>query len=333
MPIVNGRNIPDSITSVKRNTSTLTVKVLTNPRVPTLDDPSTYTLVDRNITVGQSVKTRRMIQKTNPKIFFEFDFPPVQVGYDGMGVDVVEIQRPILRPLVEVKASKNYKAVFEFLVADRFDGLSNDVEEKLGVLEKMANYGEPVYFENFDGILTSGFWYIAEFSVKVSRVNVDGKIVSAQCSIGVIEYANTEKRFASLPKISYKAPRRGRGTGGSSTTGGTGDTDPDDDLNNGANQGGAAVTIPVTVVAPPTIPVYRYRRSSPPPAAEGVKPTGFWNTDKIDNKIVGYWFDSPAPVPICVSQTTRTVINVNIGSPVHKTKIRDILNSFAPQNR
>jgi hypothetical protein len=256
MPIVNGRNLPDSISAVARRvTDTTSVTLVINPRVPTQDNPSRFEFANRTVITGNYVQTRRMVLKSNPQVFFEFDYPPVQVGYDGMGVELVEIPRPILAPIVEVKGSKNYKAVLEFLVAEHFDGLIIDVEKKLQTLEWMANFGEPVYFENFDNFLVSGFWYIGEFSIKVTRVNVDGKIVAAQCSIGLIEHRPVEKRFSSLPKIKYKTRKDGRGGGGPTTTPGT-DANENSDLATAAGK------------------TYEFRRTTAPPLNEMMK----WTT-------------------------------------------------------
>jgi hypothetical protein len=250
MPIVNGRNLPDSISAVSRRaTDAASVTLIINPRVPTQDNPSRFEFANRTVIIGNYVQTRRMVLKSNPQVFFEFDYPPVQVGYDGMGVELVEIPRPILAPIVEVKGSKNYKAVFEFLVAQHFDGLVVDIEKKLKTLEWMANKAEPVYFENFDNFLIAGFWYIGEFSIKVTRVNTDGKIVAAQCNIGLIEHRPVEKRFASLPRIKYTTRRSGRGGGGPTTAPGT-DANPDTD---------AARAVART---------YEFRRTTPPPFNE-----------------------------------------------------------------
>ena len=254
MPIVNGRNLPDSIGAINRRTSdTTSVTLVINPRVPTQDNPSRFEFANRTVITGNYVQTRRMVLKSNPQVFFEFDYPPVQVAYDGMGVELVEIPRPILAPIVEVKGSKNYKAVFEFLVAEHFDGLIIDVERKLKTLEWMANFGEPVYFENFDNFLVSGFWHIGEFSIKVTRVNVDGKIVAAQCSIGLIEHRPVEKRFSSLPRIKYRTRRDGRGGGGPPPPGTGADASENQDLASAAGR------------------TYEFRRTTPPPLNEMMK--------------------------------------------------------------
>ena len=269
MPLVNGRNLPDSISAVARRASDASsVTLIINPRVPTQDNPSRFEFSNRTVITGNYVQTRRMILKSNPKVFFEFDYPPVQVAYDGMGVEMVEIPRPILAPIVEVKGSKNYKAVFEFLVAEHFDGLVVDVERKLQTLEWMANFGEPIYFENFDNFLVAGFWYIGEFTIKVTRVNVDGKIVAAQCSIGLIEHRPVEKRFASLPRIRYTTRRDGRGGGGPTTTATGTDADPNTDAANAVAR------------------TFEFRRNTPPPLNEMM----FWTqTSDANSRGRQYW--------------------------------------------
>lgn len=200
MPEVLGRSIPTSVNAVTRSQNQTRIRLLINS--PT-SDPDLYTYGIKEITVGQNMRTRRMVQKGNPDIYYEFTFPPTQIAYEGMGVEITEIPRPLQRPLIDIKASKNYKAVFEFLVASQYDGLSTSVEEELRFLELMSNMAEPVYFENFDVFLTNGFWYIAEFAVKTSRVNTDGEIVAAQCSISLLEYQDTNTKFVKFPKLRY----------------------------------------------------------------------------------------------------------------------------------
>jgi hypothetical protein len=221
MALVNGRYTPESITSITRKTTPSTSRIIIRPRVPTLANPVPYDYVTANISIGQTAATRKMIQKVNAANFYEFTFPPTQIAYEGMGLDIQEIPRPLLAPLIDIRGSKNYKAVFEFLVAEQFDGLSKTVEQQLVTLEWFANTGEPVYFENFDTFLTNGFWYIVEFAVKTSRVNTNGEIVAAQCSIGLLEYQPTETKFAKFPKLNYaNLSSRNRGGGSGTGTGG-----------------------------------------------------------------------------------------------------------------
>jgi hypothetical protein len=169
-----------------------------------------------------------MLQKSAPENFYEFSFPPSQIVYEGAGVDISEIPIPLSKPLVDIRASRNNKAVFEFLVAEPLDGLSKSVEQQLVTLEWMANMGEPVYFENFDTFLTNGFWYIAEFSIKTSRVNTNGEIVAAQCSMGLLEYQDRNTKFTKFPKLRYTdLTRRPGGGGGGGGGGGEPDTSED----------------------------------------------------------------------------------------------------------
>jgi hypothetical protein len=232
MPYVAGRYLPESIVSVPRASRTARVRLAINAD-PNLDGPDRYTYAYRDMTVGQTMKTRRMLQKSTPANFYEFSFPPSQIVYEGAGVDISEIPIPLSRPLVDIRASKNNKAVFEFLVAEPLDGLSKSVEQQLVTLEWMANMGEPVYFENFDTFLTNGFWYIAEFSIKTSRVNTNGEIVAAQCSMGLLEYQDRNTQFTKFPKLRYTdLTRRPGGGGGGGGGGGEPDTSED-----GADQG------------------------------------------------------------------------------------------------
>jgi len=215
---------PASVTSVIRSTSTVKLNVIVGRRAPTQDNPSIYDIREKTITVGQRSATRRMAQKNNTAVFFEFTYPPTQVSYEGIGMDIQEIPRPLLRPLIDIKGNYNYKASFEFLVAASGDGLTTSVESQLRTLEWMANTAEPVAFTNFDTFLNTGHWYIAQFSIKTSRVNANGQIVAAQCTIGLLEYQETKSVFSKFPKIKYTNSNRKKTT--TTTGGGSGEVDP-----------------------------------------------------------------------------------------------------------
>jgi len=270
MALVNGRYTPESITSISRKTIPSTTTIIVRTRIPTEENKSLFDYATANISIGQTAATRKMIQKVNPANFYEFTFPPTQIAYEGMGVDIQEIPRPLLTPLIDIRGSRNYKAVFEFLVAEQFDGLSKTVEQQLSTLEWFANSSEPVYFENFDTFLTNGYWYIAEFSIKTSRVNTNGEIVAAQCSIGLLEYQSTDTKFAKFPKINYTS-LSGRKKGGGGGGGQTGtDLNP---LGTSATQSGSATgptgpTGPTGATGPSTVaPVvvgYRWVRDIAP---------------------------------------------------------------------
>ena len=223
MPYVAGRYLPESITSISRTSQTARLRLLVRFGPNELNE-NVFTYGYQDITIGQSMKTRRMTQKSAPQNFYEFSFPPSQIVYDGAGVDISEIPIPLSKPLIDIRASKNYKAVFEFLVAEPLDGLSKSIEQQLVTLRWMADSAEPVYFENFDTFLTNGFWYIAEFSIKTSRVNTNGEIVAAQCTIGLIEYQERNVKFAKFPKLKYTNLTTRPGGGG----GGGGEDEPND---------------------------------------------------------------------------------------------------------
>lgn len=201
---------PASVSSIVRSSSTVKLKVIVGRRVPTQENPSIYDFKEKDVTVGQRSATRRMSQKNNTSIFFEFTYPPTQITYEGFGMDIQEIPRPLLKPLIDIKAKFNYKASFEFLVAASGDGLTESVESQLRTLEWMAALAEPVAFENFDTFLNTGYWYIAQFAIKSSRVNTSGQIVAAQCTIGLLEYTDANIQFAKFPKINYKNSNRAK---------------------------------------------------------------------------------------------------------------------------
>jgi len=268
MPYVAGRYLPESITSISRTSQTAKLRLLVKFG-PNDKNENVFTYGYQDITIGQSMKTRRMTQKSAPQNFYEFSFPPSQIVYDGAGVDISEIPIPLSKPLIDIRASKNYKAVFEFLVAEPLDGLSKSIEQQLVTLRWMADSAEPVYFENFDTFLTNGFWYIAEFSIKTSRVNTNGEIVAAQCTVGLIEYQERNVKFAKFPKLKYtnlttRPGGGGDGGGGgepndSETSAGTGTTD---DRIGGAAPAGGTGQSQVAVTSGKKY--YRFTRTTAP---------------------------------------------------------------------
>lgn len=292
MPNVAGRNVSESYRSISRSSSKAQIRVILTSTTTVVNNErvTNYVYGDREINIGQTAKTRRMVQKVNPDAFYEFTFPPTQIAYEGFGTEITEIPRPLQKPLLDVRAARNYKAVFEFLVAEQFDGLTKSVEAQLETLEWMANTSEPVYFENFDTFLTKGFWYIGEFSIKTSRVNADGKIVAAQCSMGLIEYQETEQKFSKFPKINY-AKKTTRKKGGSSTSGG------DQNPISGQLKGGAA-TVPGGNTSGTTgsegkqqTVVYRWSRTKAPASFDLKKAA--WQ--KVGNRWYLYSTDSRFP--------------------------------------
>jgi hypothetical protein len=314
MALVNGRYTPEAITSIRRNTTTQQARIIVKTLIPVNEGDPTVQYSEEDITVGQTVKTRRMVQKANTSNFYEFTFPPTQIAYEGMGVEIQEIPRPLLTPLIDIRGSRNYKAVFEFLVAEQYDGLSSSVEQQLVTLQSFANSAEPVYFENFDTFLTNGYWYIAEFSIKTSRVNTNGEIVAAQCSIGLLEYQSTDTKFAKFPKLDYTSlgsRKKGGGGGGGGGNENNGlETDAKAGTANGVPLGNKDNTTSGQTNASATV-AYRWIRTTAPNAndrykAGWIKRKGKdqWvlysktNVFPYSNAFVDLWKASATAVPV-----------------------------------
>ena len=86
------------------------------------------------------------------------------------------------------------------------DYLSNylfDVEAQISRLVLMADMAMPLKFVNFHDSLTNNYWYIDNVSFTHTRVNTDGKTVSATCSMSLLEYQEVTSKFILLPRISY----------------------------------------------------------------------------------------------------------------------------------
>lgn len=144
---------------------------------------------------------------------FEFPFPPEQVGYRDLGLEISQIERAGKTPLVAVSRYKLKSVDLQFMVAVPFDGLRIDIEEDLLTLETIAKSGRPVWFYNFDRFLSdtfsntltesSFFWTITDISFNSTRRNAAQKIVQAEVSMSLVENRNPTISVIELPKIAY----------------------------------------------------------------------------------------------------------------------------------
>lgn len=144
---------------------------------------------------------------------FEFPFPPEQVGYRDVGLEMSQIERAGKTPLIAVSRFKLKQVDLQFMVAIPFDGLRIDIEEDVQTLERIAKSGRPVWFYNFDRFLSdtfsntltqsSFFWSITDMSFNSVRRNAAQRIVQAEVSLSIIENRNPAITVIELPKINY----------------------------------------------------------------------------------------------------------------------------------
>lgn len=154
--------------------------------------------------------TRSMQQIAAPFWDYSFAVPPGQVNHEGYGVNLNEINRPYLTPLIDVTSGKALRASFEFPIVARqltnselLDGFSSSVDREILLLQEFANYGIPVQFTNMHTALTTPAWYIDNISFNHSRIAVSGETAQAICQMSLIEFVPKTTRLILLPRFSY----------------------------------------------------------------------------------------------------------------------------------
>lgn len=154
---------------------------------------------------------------------FVFPFGINNISHDVGAVQFDELQRPLSLPILQPTASSLQRVSFDFLVAAPFDGVSQDVEEELRVLQNFAAEDNSVIFVNSHEMLTQSVasWKISSLSVSISRQNELGAAVSAQVNMSCLESNDMMDRFLTLPKFRYKVNKnKGSGKPGDTPPGG-----------------------------------------------------------------------------------------------------------------
>lgn len=172
--------------------------------------------LERTDSAGNSVVAlaetvvRSMQQIAAPFWDYAFSVPPGQVNHEGYGVNLNEINRPYLTPMIDVTSGKALRASFEFPVVARqltnrelLDGFASSVDSEILLLQEFANYGVPIQFTNMHPALTTPAWYIDNISFNHSRIAVSGETAQAICQMSLIEFVPKTTRLILLPRFSY----------------------------------------------------------------------------------------------------------------------------------
>jgi hypothetical protein len=153
---------------------------------------------------------RSMQQISAPFWDYAFAVPPGQVNHEGYGVNLNEINRPYLTPLIDVTSGKALRASFEFPVVARqltnselLDGFSSSVDSEILLLQEFANFGIPVQFTNMHPSLTTPAWYIDNLTFNHSRLAISGETAQAICQMSLVEFVPKTTRLILLPRFSY----------------------------------------------------------------------------------------------------------------------------------
>lgn len=132
-----------------------------------------------------------------------FLYAPASFTHEGYGLNLNEIQRPYLTPIIDVVGGKARKASFQFVIVDRFDGFTTSVEDEIALVQQFADNGIPVNFNFVHRQLDDSFWYIDNMNFTHARSNLTGATVTAQCDISLTEYLPSTKKLIQLPRFKY----------------------------------------------------------------------------------------------------------------------------------
>jgi hypothetical protein len=142
--------------------------------------------------------------KSGQKPFeYSFLYAPASFTHEGYGVNLNEIQRPYLAPIIDIVGGKARKASFQFVIVDQDDGFTNSVDDEIAYVQAFADNGIPVSFNSVHAQLDDSFWYIDNMTFTHSRANLSGKTVSAQCDVSLTEYLPSTQKLIQLPRFKY----------------------------------------------------------------------------------------------------------------------------------
>jgi len=143
-------------------------------------------------------------------------FAPVEVSYEGFGLNYATVERPGRKPLLAATTKKLHAINFTVIVANRRSGGTTSVEEILRKIAVMASEDVDVQFVY--GV--KAFPYrvrITEFQYSTMRRNLEGLITQAEITMTLQERVSVNQSIVALAAIEYEPPRRpsSGGNGGS----------------------------------------------------------------------------------------------------------------------
>ena len=194
---ISGRTVPSNRPSVGKSN----INMVTRPQVGNDSQP---------VLSSNATSQRVMQQIAAPFWDYAFSIPPGQVNHEGYGVNLNEINRPYLTPLIDVTSGKSLRASFEFPLAARqltnnelLDGFASSVDAEILLLQEFANFGIPVQFTNMHPALTTPAWYLDNVTFNHSRIGMSGETAQAICQMSLIEFVPKTTRLILLPRFSY----------------------------------------------------------------------------------------------------------------------------------
>jgi hypothetical protein len=155
---------------------------------------------------GSELRSMNQINAVNASLKpleYIFLYAPASFTHEGYGVNLNEIQRPYLSPLIDVVGGKARKASFQFVIVDRDDGFTTAIDDEIALVQQFADNGIPVNFNSVHKQLDESFWYIDNMTFTHQRSTLTGQTASAQCDIALTEYLPSTKKLIQLPRFKY----------------------------------------------------------------------------------------------------------------------------------
>lgn len=162
----------------------------------------------KNATVNRTPKSKRVvIRQVQGKLrSIKFPIGPLQVKYDGGGIDYVNIDRPGDIALLEASTIKPRIITFEAVIANPDTSGLSSVESAIEVLEN-------IYKEDSDLTFTYGVrslpykLRLTEFSYSSARRDLNGNILQAVANIQLTERPRREIDPITLSAVRYTPPK------------------------------------------------------------------------------------------------------------------------------
>jgi len=155
---------------------------------------------------GSELRSMNQINAVNSALKpleYIFLYAPASFTHEGYGVNLNEIQRPYLSPLVDVVGGKARKASFQFVIVDRDDGFTTAIDDEIALVQQFADNAIPVNFNSVHKQLDESFWYIDNMTFTHQRSTLTGQTASAQCDVALTEYIPSTKKLIQLPRFKY----------------------------------------------------------------------------------------------------------------------------------
>ena len=132
-----------------------------------------------------------------------FLYVPQSFTHEGYGINLNQIPRPYLSPIVDITSGNARKAGFEFTIVQAEDSFFNAVDDEIQVVQTFADNGIPVNFNGVHKQLNELSWYIESATFTHNRSNLSGSTTAATCTLSLTEFTVNNKKLILLPRFRY----------------------------------------------------------------------------------------------------------------------------------